>query len=746
MPFLITTNKVHKWRGSPGCAATVVFLPFLRNCRTRLAKKYSLLPLLAVIQPVGKEYLRPKQAEMEFANLCTVATCNLNQWALDFPGNLSRIRESCRQAKQQGARYRLGPELEICGYGCEDHFFEMDTIQHCWDSLAELLKDDTTEDLLCDFGMPVLHRSVRYNCRVFCLNHRVLLIRPKMFLANEGNYRELRWFTSWDAEKMGSPLDPFPLPRVVAQIQGQTRCPIGIGIVRGVDGATIASEICEEVFTAESPHIALSLAGVDIISNGSGSHHELRKLHVRVQLIRGASAKCGGAYVYSNVIGCDGGRLYYDGCSMIFVNGVPLAQASQFSMKDVEVISATVDLDAIRAHRAGISSRSLQASRERKKDQIPIIELPNFSLCCGGTTISAVTLPCDEFVAPFGTRKRKPAETKPNSSPKPSGSAASARTNIRAPTPPLENGIFFHDPMEEIMRGPACWLWDYLRRSGATGFFLPLSGGADSASTAAIVGAMCKLVSAEIAAGNKTVIADATRIAGSIEDAADAKRLCNKVLHTCYMATDNSSAETRGRAARLADELGAYHSNINITMITNAILKVFELTFRKVPRFLSRGGTWAEDMALQNIQARTRMVMSYLLAQLLPWVRQRNGYYLVLGSANVDEGLRGYLTKYDCSSADINPIGGISKTDILSFLAWMAKEHFPILMEVWGAKPTAELRPIEEGAGDSYTQTDEEDMGMSYAELSLYGKLRKVAKCGFVSSSFISDSVQRVCD
>ena len=33
------------------------------------------------------------------------------------------------------------------------------------------------------------------------------------------------------------------------------------------------------------------------------------------------------------------------------------------------------------------------------------------------------------------------------------------------------------------------------------------------------------------------------------------------------------------------------------------------------------------------------------------------GYLLVLGSANVDESLRGYMTKYDCSSADINPIG-----------------------------------------------------------------------------------------
>ena len=42
-------------------------------------------------------------------------------------------------------------------------------------------------------------------------------------------------------------------------------------------------------------------------------------------------------------------------------------------------------------------------------------------------------------------------------------------------------------------------------------------------------------------------------------------------------------------------------------------------------------------------------------------VRGRSGFLLVLGSANVDECLRGYLTKYDCSAADINPIGGISK-------------------------------------------------------------------------------------
>lgn len=51
----------------------------------------------------------------------------------------------------------------------------------------------------------------------------------------------------------------------------------------------------------------------------------------------------------------------------------------------------------------------------------------------------------------------------------------------------------YHLPEEEIALGPAAWLWDYLRRCGAAGFLLPLSGGADSSATAAIVGSMCQV-------------------------------------------------------------------------------------------------------------------------------------------------------------------------------------------------------------------------------------------------------------
>lgn len=39
--------------------------------------------------------------------LATLATCNLNQWAMDFEGNLKRILESIRAAKDAGATYRV---------------------------------------------------------------------------------------------------------------------------------------------------------------------------------------------------------------------------------------------------------------------------------------------------------------------------------------------------------------------------------------------------------------------------------------------------------------------------------------------------------------------------------------------------------------------------------------------------------------------------------------------------------------
>jgi len=194
------------------------------------------------------------------------------------------------------------------------------------------------------------------------------------------------------------------------------------------------------------------------------------------------------------------------------------------------------------------------------------------------------------------------------------------------------------------------------------------------------------------------------------------------------MGTVNSGKETRSRAKALARDIGAYHIDLNMDTIVTALTNLFTLITDFAPRFVVHGGSKAEGLALQNIQARLRMVIAYLFAQLLPTVRGRRngGGLLVLGSANVDESLRGYMTKYDCSSADINPIGGISKTDLKRFIAF-AQHSFPlsILEDFLTATPTAELEPIE-----TYVQSDEVDMGMTYEELSIFGRLRKVAKCG----------------
>ncbi|MCA9968672.1 MAG: NAD(+) synthase, partial [Anaerolineales bacterium] len=279
--------------------------------------------------------------------------------------------------------------------------------------------------------------------------------------------------------------------------------------------------------------------------------------------------------------------------------------------------------------------------------------------------------------------------------------------------------------------GPACWLWDYLRRSGAAGFFLPLSGGADSAAVAAQVAIMCQIVVAEAAAGNAQVLADVRRLAG--DDAytpTDPAELAHRLLHTCYMGTRNSSAETRARARALAAQIGAYHLDIHIDTVVDAVVKLFVWVTEQQPRFAVHGGTRAENLALQNVQARLRMVLAYLFAQLLPWTRQRTGGLLVLGTGNVDEALRGYMTKYDNSSADINPIGSISKVDLRDFLRWAADHRgLTALREVIDAPPTAELEPITA----DYAQRDEVDMGMTYAELSRFGRLRKVERCGPLS-------------
>lgn len=81
-----------------------------------------------------------------------IAVCTLNQLALDFEGNLARILRSLDECVQAKASIRIGPELEITGYSCEDAFFEEDTVFHSWQVLARILECKQYENILIDIG------------------------------------------------------------------------------------------------------------------------------------------------------------------------------------------------------------------------------------------------------------------------------------------------------------------------------------------------------------------------------------------------------------------------------------------------------------------------------------------------------------------------------------------------------------------------------------------------------------------
>jgi len=42
--------------------------------------------------------------------VATLAACNLDQWAMDFSGNLARVKESVDRARAMGATYRVRGE------------------------------------------------------------------------------------------------------------------------------------------------------------------------------------------------------------------------------------------------------------------------------------------------------------------------------------------------------------------------------------------------------------------------------------------------------------------------------------------------------------------------------------------------------------------------------------------------------------------------------------------------------------
>ena len=69
------------------------------------------------------------------------------------------------------------------------------------------------------------------------------------------------------------------------------------------------------------------------------------------------------------------------------------------------------------------------------------------------------------------------------------------------------------------------------------------------------------------------------------EQIGSAEEFAGRVFTSAYMGTENSSAETRQRAATLAREIGAHHLDLNIDTVVAAVTALFATVTGRKPAF-----------------------------------------------------------------------------------------------------------------------------------------------------------------
>jgi NAD+ synthase len=152
----------------------------------------------------------------------------------------------------------------------------------------------------------------------------------------------------------------------------------------------------------------------------------------------------------------------------------------------------------------------------------------------------------------------------------------------------------------------SAWLRDYVAQAGAKGYVVGLSGGIDSATTAAL----CQRAVGEHVLG---------------------------VLMPCH-----SSSEDADMARLVADTFDLETTLVDLGPTNDCLLAL-------LPEDLA-------DLARANIKPRLRMTVLYALAQ--------TKEYLVAGTGNKSELMVGYFTKYGDGGVDVEPLGNLYKWQV----------------------------------------------------------------------------------
>lgn len=253
----------------------------------------------------------------------------------DCEFNADRICDAIDEAYGKGTQLIVFPELCITGYTCSDLFWQSLMLEGAVKATTRIAEHTKDKEILVLVGLPYECEGKLYNVAAVLYMGEILGLIPKYNIPNYSEFYEARHFTPGNREV------------VYVSFDGK-KVPMGMNLLfksTNIKGFVLGTEICEDVWVADSPSISHVLSGATVIANLSASDEVTGKDIYRKNMIMSQSAKLVCGYVYSDAgEGESTTDLVFAGHNMIVENGTMLAESKRF---ENGIIYGELDLDRI---------------------------------------------------------------------------------------------------------------------------------------------------------------------------------------------------------------------------------------------------------------------------------------------------------------------------------------------------------------------------------------------------------------
>lgn len=259
----------------------------------------------------------------------------------DCEFNANQIIAQIKEAEKNGASLVVFPELCVTGYTCSDLFLQSALLNAAKDAVKKIVFETAELDIISIVGTPIALRQSLFNCAVVIYKGKILGIVPKINIPNYSEFYEARHFTS------GKDFDEG-----LFEFNGFDNVYFGSNLIfacRQMPDFSFAVEICEDLWTPESPSVELALSGANIICNLSSSDDVIGKAQYRRNLVKMQSGKLICGYIYSDSgFGESTTDMVFSGQNIISENASILAESKRFT---TGIIYADVDVAKLSSER-----------------------------------------------------------------------------------------------------------------------------------------------------------------------------------------------------------------------------------------------------------------------------------------------------------------------------------------------------------------------------------------------------------